>query len=212
MNIIFTSPFNPLWSKGVLEIASLLDAKVVHIGDLLRAEVMSNSLLGIEIKAVLDNGEILKPKLVNDLLSQKFFDDPASKILVNYPINKMQAESLASCIGKCAHQIRACVYVNTDKESLFKKFESQFHCVDSTHPKLETSKSNPLCGICDRPMVHSYNLANDKVAYLIDSYFDNDGALSGVYTLSQVLGIDPIPYATPEEVVAKILDLCHEHV
>ena len=100
MKIIFSSPFPPLWSKGVSEIASLLDAKVVYIGDLLRAEVKSNSLLGEEIKTVFDSGQILKPDLVSELLSQRFFNDSDNKILVNYPNNKTQSESLAKFVKK----------------------------------------------------------------------------------------------------------------
>lgn len=201
-----------MWSRDLSEIASLLDANVVYISDLLRAEVKSNSLLGANIKTAFDSGEALKPELVNALLSQSFFDDSANKILVDYPRNKIQAESLAKSIEKYANQIRACVFVNTDKESLIQKFESQFHCVNPLHPKLETSSSNPECETCHTPMVRSYNVENNKVAYLIDSYFDNYGALSGVFTLSKMVGLEVIPYTTPEMVVAKILGLSHEHV
>lgn len=212
MKIIFSSPFSPLWSKGVSEIASFLDAKVVYIGDLLRAEVKSNSLLGEEIKTVFDSGQILKPDLVSELLSQRFFNDSDNKILVNYPNNKTQSESLAKFVKNSAYRISACVVVSSDKASITKKFESQFHCMDASHPKLEASEGNPECEICNKPMIHSYDLKNHQVTHLIDSYYDDNGALSGVSALSRVLGLETIPFTTPKEVVNQIQGLSHENV
>jgi len=212
MKIIFTSPFNPLWSNGVSEIASLLDAKVVSIGDLLRAEVKSNSVLGKEIESGLQSGQPLGPSSVSELLSHRFLDDSARKILVNYPLNSMQAESLAEYVKSSAHTIRACVVVNASKESTIKKFESQFHCVDSFHPKLESSESNPVCGICGKAMIRSYDLKNYKVAHLINSYFDENGVLSAVSILSRILGVEAVSYTTPKEVTNKILGLSHGNV
>jgi adenylate kinase len=209
MKIIFTSPFNPLWSKSVSEIASLLDAKVVSIGDLLRAETKSNSVLGKEIETTLQSGALLPPDLVSDLLSQRFFNDSASKILVNYPINAIQAESLVQYIKNSAYGLNACVVVNANKESIMEKFESQFHCTDPFHPKLETSISNPKCEICGTPMIHSYDLKNDKVAHLIDSYVGENGGLGGASTLTRLLGIGAISYTTPKEVVNQIQGLSH---
>jgi adenylate kinase len=212
MKIIFTSPFNPLWSNSVSELASLLDAKVVSIGDLLRAEVKCESELGKEIEANLQRGEILRPDLVGDLLSLRFSHDSANRVLVNYPRNTLQAVSLAKSIQTSAYGLDACVVVNTSKESTIEKFESQFHCIDSLHPKRETLENSPECEICGKTMIHSYDLENDKVAALIDSYFDENGALSGGFTLSRFLGVEAIPYTTSKEVVNQVQGLSHENV
>lgn len=207
MKIIFTSPFNPLWSKGLSELASILDAKIVSIGDLLRAELKSNSVLGKQIEKFLESGEPLKPEVVSDLISQKFFHDSASKILINYPINKMQTESLSEYIKTSAYSLSACVVVNLNKESTTEKFERQFHCEDSLHPNLETSEIDPKCNICGSSMKRSYDLKNDKVAHLIDSYFNDNGVLSSLSMLCSTLGIKAISYTTPKEVADQIIGL-----
>lgn len=212
MKIIFTSPFNPLWSKGVTELASILGAELVHIGDLLRAELKSNSLLGEQIKKFLESGELLKPEIVSELLSQRFFHDSASKILINYPKNRMQAESLSEYIKTSEYPLSACVVVNLNKESITEIFERQFHCEDSLHPKLETSEFDPKCTICGASMKRCYDLKNDKVAHLIDSYFDDNGVLSSVSILGSTLGIKAISYTTPKEVAEKIIGLNNESV
>ncbi|UHQ55429.1 nucleoside monophosphate kinase [Microbulbifer sp. YPW16] len=211
MKIIFTSPFNPLWSEGVSKMASLLEAEVVSIGNLLRAEVKSNTKLGKEIETALYGGEILSADIVSKLLLHRFFRDSARKILVNYPINTMQAESLVESMKKSEYGVTACVVVDSTKKVITRKFESQFHCADPLHPSLESSAGIPECEVCGRPMIHSYDLSNDKVAYLIDSYFNENGVLSSASTLSEKLRVETFWFTTPEEVVNQIQGLSHEN-
>jgi len=212
VKIIFASPFNPLWSKGVSELASILGAEVVFIGDLLRMELKSNSSLEKQIEEFLKSGETLKPAVINDLLSQRFFHDSTSKILINYPINITQAESLAEYIKTSAYPLSACVVVNLNRDSTIEKFERQFYCENHLHPSLETSEIDPKCNVCGKSMKRSYDLKNDKLAHLIDSYFNDSGVFSCVSMLSSALGIEAISYTTPKEVAYQIIGLSSKSV
>lgn len=204
MKLIFTSPFYPLWSEGVLQMASLLNARVVHVGDLLRSEIKSTSELGKEIKTALDSGEPLRPDIISELVLLRFFDDSSNRILINYPSNIAQAESLFKYIKNSRYSLDACVVVSASRKSITEKFESQFHCTDSAHPKLETAIANPICEVCGEKMTRTYDLKNYKVSHLIDAYFHEGGVLSGVSTLSRLLGIETVSYTTPQEVANKI--------
>lgn len=95
MKIIFASPFNSLWSKDVRELASILDSKLVSFGDLVREELKNNSFIGRKIKEAINGDELMRSDLASLLISHKVFDDPANKVLLNYPRNIIQAESLA---------------------------------------------------------------------------------------------------------------------
>lgn len=183
---------------------------MVAVGDLLREEMKSSSDLGKDIRVNLRNGNIFDPDLISKLLINRFFDDSSKKILVNYPINTVQAESLARYISSKALQLDACVVVNDSKESVIEKFSSQFHCENSLHPKLESSEISPRCNVCGKPMIHTYNLYDDKVAHLVDSYFNKGGALSGSYFLSNCLGTESISYTTPMLVATQLKNLVHE--
>jgi len=124
----------------------------------------------------------------------------------------MQAESLSEYIKTSAYPLNVCVVVNLNREATTEKFERQFHCEDSLHPKLETSEIAPKCNICGKYMKSSYDLKNDKVIHLIDSYFNDNGALSCVSMLSSTLEIKTISYTTPEEVAGQIKGLSNESV
>lgn len=174
------------------------------IGDLLRAEITNNTVLGNEIKTLLESGEALGESLINELLLNRFFNDSMRKILVNYPRSKVQAESLAEKLKNSSSKLNAVVVVDLDKESIAAKFTSQVYCKDPHHPKLETSKVNPVCKVCGEAMFQSYDLGNEKVAYLIDKYYEQNGALSAAWELSQVLGVAYISYTTPSKVVERV--------
>lgn len=204
MKIIFTSPSNSLWSKDVRKLASILDSTIVSFGDLARGEVSNNSFIGRKIKEALNGGELMRSDLASLLISHKVFDDPSRKILINYPINIIQAESLAKYSKVSEYGLSACVVVAASKESIRMKFESQFHCINPSHPQIETLEANPACEVCRQPLVHSYDFNNYTVANLIDSYFAHDGVLVGASRLSELLGVPVIPYTTPQEVANRI--------
>jgi adenylate kinase family enzyme len=212
MNIIFTSPYYFLWSKDVSEIATLLEAEVVGIDSLLRAEVKSNSLLGNKLGSVVKRGEVVPPNLVSELLFHRFFDNTARKILVKCPITMMHAESLSKYIQSDSYDLSSCIVVSVDKKSAIEKFTSQFHCVEHYHQKLECLDDSPKCHICEKPMVHTYDLKNGKGAQLIDSYFEKKGVLSGAYFLSDILGIKAITYTNPKQLTNDIRGIHSENV
>lgn len=169
MKIIFVSPFNPLWSDQLSELASLLGLEVVSIGDMLRSEIKKSSALGDEVKDILENGGILNPELASKLVVKEFGDNT---ILTGFPINQSQAEALSKEIAMQKQSFEAVVVVEISKVQLIEKFEA-----------------------------NSYDLKNDKVAYLVDSFYkEKTGALAASRYLSKEVGAKYIPFQSAKSI------------
>tara|TARA_B100001063_G_C16480419_1_gene412278 strand:- start:93 stop:635 length:543 start_codon:yes stop_codon:yes gene_type:complete len=169
MKIIFISPFNPLWSDQLSELAVLLDASVMSIGDLLRDEVKKESALGIEIKCALQSGDIIDADLSSRLVVERFFLEPGDSILKGFPINKSQADALSGHIKAKKQSLDAIVVVDINKEQL-----------------------------TDVLVSNSYDLTNDKVSYLIDSFYkEKTGVLAAAQALAKALGSKYISFLSP---------------
>ncbi len=209
MKIIFTSPYDALWSKDISALAARLDAEDVSIGLLLRKEIASKSFMGRKLNAALDGGELMRADLTSLLIAHKVFDNPLRAVLVGYPRNIIQAESLAKQIINShykndRHGLTACVAVTGSKASVIAKFEAQFRCSDPRHPRIETQALHPDCEVCGKPLVRSYDLNNKNLTDIIDAYFREDGGLASAQTLSKLLAVDLISYTSCQQLAGEI--------
>lgn len=207
MKIIFASPFKPLWNEDIEKLSSLLNAEIVGHGDLLRNEVKCESELGIELNSAMNEGKVISPNLMSKIIIERFFDDQSNKILVGYPSLNFQAASLVSDINASEYNLDAVVAVDIGKKLTLAKFSAQYHCdVNLAHPRVESTGNHPSCSICASRMTQSYNLDNEKLLNLIDSYYEEStGGLAAAEAISKGLNASYINFTTPEHVLEQIL-------
>lgn len=187
MKVIFFSPLTSLWSEDLNKLSSLINAEVVSVGELVKSEIKKQSELGISINALMQKGDVIYPDIVSELISKRFFNDSTSKILVNYPVNNLQAKSLVKFINKAGHQLDAVVTIDIGKEATKSKLLVQYHR-DNNPPY---PKADPI---------------EEQLSSLVESYYhENTGKLASALILSEGLGVNYVVFTTPDDTKERLL-------
>ena len=102
----------------------------VSTGDLLRAELKSESALGLRAKADMDAGRLVSDELVLEIIKRRLETDDARNgfILDGYPRNSSQAEDLARLLTDIEKPLDAVVLLDVDMEILRKRLTGRRTC------------------------------------------------------------------------------------
>ena len=96
MKLIFLGP--PGAGKGTIAKKLAADQKIVHIstGDLFRAAITNKTQLGLEVKAILDRGDLVPDNLTIQLVKDRIVVDDCARgfILDGFPRTIPQAQAL----------------------------------------------------------------------------------------------------------------------
>jgi adenylate kinase len=99
-------------------------------GNLLREEVKSQTLLGLEIETLISNGKFASDETVNELLRQsitnlKFRD---RIIFDGYPRNVLQAKNLELILGEFNQTIGHIIFLNVSRDIIEKRIMGRVTC------------------------------------------------------------------------------------
>ena len=99
-------------------------------GNLLREEVKSQTLLGLEIETLISNGEFASDETVNELLRQsitnlKFRD---RIIFDGYPRNVLQAKNLELILSEFNQTIGHIIFLNVSRDIIEKRIMGRMTC------------------------------------------------------------------------------------
>ena len=99
-------------------------------GNLLREEVKSQTLLGLEIETLISNGEFASDETVNELLRQsitnlKFRD---RIIFDGYPRNVLQAKNLELILSEFNQTIGHIIFLNVSRDIIEKRIMGRVTC------------------------------------------------------------------------------------
>lgn len=181
MNFIFLGP--PGAGKGTLAAKVAEAYKIPHIstGEIFRAAIKAQTLLGQKVKAILDSGALVSDdvtiELVKDRLSQP--DTKNGFILDGFPRTIPQAEALENIV-----KIDAAVNFDISDEGVIERLSGRRvckNCSQNYHIKfLKPAKEN-VCDKCggelfirddDKPeaIAHRLEVYRSQTAPLIDFY------------------------------------------
>lgn len=119
----------------------------VSTGDLLRAEIAKKSPLGLEVKSVMDKGELVSDELVLKLLEVNLELDKKFYIFDGYPRNLLQAKALQERILKKS-EFKS-VYFEIDTTKLVTRLTNRRTCKDCGTIYNLLSQPTKQSGICD---------------------------------------------------------------
>lgn len=172
-NIIFIAA--PAAGKG--SYSNILKEKYgyIHIstGDMLREAIASGSELGVIVKNIIDNGNLVSDEIMIDLIANKLAEIKGKPfILDGFPRTLNQAISLDSLIDD--YQV---IYLNVEKDVATRRMEGRRNCncgksyniyEDAFKPKVEG-----VCDVCGKELVTRAddNIEAFKVRY--DTFVNN---------------------------------------
>jgi len=92
-------------------------------GELLRKEIEMNTILGRQVKDIINNGELVSDELVLKIVRQNLDSDHNKKgwILDGYPRNLSQANSLNEVLTEINQPLEIVFYLDIPEEVLIKR-------------------------------------------------------------------------------------------
>lgn len=123
LNIVLFGP--PGAGKGTQAAKLLEKYQLVHLstGDILRAELSSQSDLGLEAKKYMDKGELVPDSVVIGMIESKIDSNTDAKgfIFDGFPRTTAQAEALDAMLDKKGIPITMMLALEVEKEELIKR-------------------------------------------------------------------------------------------
>ena len=127
MIVIFFGP--PGAGKGTQ--ASLISKKynIPHLstGEIFRNKLLEKDTLSIELKKILDSGELISNEITNEVVSQRIDKNDCSKgfILDGYPRTNQQALFLKSKLDNKKLIINKIIDIQIDEKKIFQRIKSR---------------------------------------------------------------------------------------
>lgn len=122
--------------------------KHISTGDLLRAEIAKQSALGLEVKKVMDDGQLVSDDLVIRLLQANIDLQASQYIFDGYPRNLAQAQTLDKEVLKGSPSLA--VYFEIDMGKLVARLTNRRTCKDCGAIYNLLSKKPKVTGVCDQ--------------------------------------------------------------
>lgn len=122
--------------------------KHISTGDLLRAEIAKQSALGLEVKKVMDAGQLVSDDLVIRLLQANIDLYASQYIFDGYPRNIAQAQTLDKEVLKGSPSMA--VYFEINMAKLVERLTNRRTCKDCGAIYNLISKQPKITGVCDQ--------------------------------------------------------------
>ena len=90
-------------------------------GELLRKEIEMNTALGLQVKDIMNRGELVSDELVVKIVRQNLCKDNKGWILDGYPRNLSQANSLNEVLNEINQPLELVFYLDIPEEILIKR-------------------------------------------------------------------------------------------
>jgi adenylate kinase len=122
--------------------------KHISTGDLLRAEIAKQSALGLEVKKVMDDGQLVSDDLVIRLLQANIDLNSSQYIFDGYPRNIAQAQTLDEAVLRGSSSLA--VYFEINMSQLVERLTNRRTCKDCGAIYNLISKKPKITGTCDQ--------------------------------------------------------------
>ena len=90
-------------------------------GELLRKEIEMNSILGRQVKDIINRGELVSDDLVLKIVKENLGNDNKGWILDGYPRNLSQANALNKVLGEINQPLEVVFYLDIPEEVLIER-------------------------------------------------------------------------------------------
>lgn len=187
MRIVLLGP--PGAGKGSL--AGLIKEKlnVAHVstGDMLREEMKSGSVLGAEIKGLIEKGSLVSDELVTRLVEQRVSNDPSlakGYMLDGFPRTVAQAQVLDTILARLNKPLDFTLCMEADTDLILKRLTGRRVCKQCSEIYHVTNKPSKVAGVCDACGGVLYQRSDDNaetISKRMDVYYTSTQPIIDYY-------------------------------
>jgi len=207
---LFGPPGSGKGTQAVL-LAEALKAPHISTGDIFRQNVKEGTVLGKQVKAIMDAGQLVPDELVNGIVADRLAQPDCSKgfILDGYPRTVRQAEMLDGLLGRL-RKAKVVVNLLVDYNIIISRIAARRQCPVCGSSYNLVSNPSKVDGVCDKDGTALIQREDDKEEVMrkrFDAYNEQtlpvvDFFRAGEYRLVEVTGGN----GAPEDLTAKILE------
>ena len=152
MNIVLLgAPGSGKGTQGV-QIASDFDLRLISTGDLLRKEIKEGSVLGNQVKSIMESGGLVGDDLVCALIKSKIEEGGANNagfILDGFPRTVAQAEMLDNLLSSIGVKLDIVLNFEISETELLDRILNRFFCSNCGANYNTKFKPTKVANICD---------------------------------------------------------------
>ena len=137
--------------------ARLLNEKfgIAHLstGEMLRAEAATGSKLGLEIKELIDSGNLVTDEMIVNMLSKRIDGEDCQNgfILDGFPRTLPQTEALNKMLKEKGIALKAVIEIQVPDEIIMERILGRYACMKcgaNYHDKFKKPKIYGVCDVC----------------------------------------------------------------
>lgn len=187
MNVVFIAP--PAAGKGTQATLLRDNYNFYHIstGDVLREIAETNTPLGCEIKALIDNGKLVSDELMAKLLKEKIgsLGNVEEIIFDGFPRTLEQAHMLDEILNEVGMKVNKVIYFDIDKDTAMKRALGRVTCKDCGeiyNTYFDTFLKEDECSKCGGKLEKRMDDTEEKFSNRFDTYLEKTKPLIDYYT------------------------------
>jgi len=163
-------------TKGLVQISA---------GDLLRAEVKSETETGKTVKEIINAGKLVSDELIAGLIEKKIEEEKEKGfVLDGYPRTIKQAELLERIMEKHEQKINAVINFSISDETTFERIGGRLNCKECNkvyHIKYLKPKQEGKCDACEGELITRDDDKIEAIKKRLEEYKKQTKPLIGYY-------------------------------
>ena len=164
----------------------------ISTGDLLRAAVAQQTLLGKEAKQYMDRGDLVPDKVVIGLVEEKIATSECGKgfILDGFPRTVLQADSLAGLLARTGLLLDRVIYFVIAREEVINRLSGRrscSRCPTVYHLEFVPPQKEGICDECGGELIQRSDDRKETVESRLSVYEEQTSPLIDYYRAKNLL-------------------------
>ena len=192
-----------------LRLAERFHLAHISTGDILRGAVKDGTALGLEVKAVMEAGELVSDELVIKLVEERFQapDAALGGLLDGFPRTLAQANALEALLGRDG--VKLCVNLDVPIELVTQRLSSRRVCQEcaTIYRDTDASAISGVCAKCGGQVVQRSDDRPEAIRQRLEFYERDTAPLLDFYEsrgLLVTVNGDQLPDEVTSDIVAAM--------